>query len=228
MKATITIPESLNEISLDRYQRWLGCKDNFTGNLYDQKLVSLFCGIPLMDTLKIKQKDINETSEHLKVLLDSSAPLQQTFKIEGKDTVIEFGFIPCLDDISGGEYADLDNYMGDWQNMHKAMSVMYRPITTRRKDKYLIEDYEGSDKYSDLMKHAPLNAVYGALLFFWNLSRDLARISQASLNKEIMKEATQLLSSLLPSGDGTRVSTLSPEEVLKELKELKSTQLDNA
>jgi hypothetical protein len=27
-----------------------------------------------------------------------------------------------------GEYIDLDAFLGDWDNMHRAMAVLYRPI----------------------------------------------------------------------------------------------------
>ena len=46
---------------------------------------------------------------------------------------VEFGFIPKLDNISLGEFVDLDSYMSDWDNMHKAMAVLYRPVTFRKK-----------------------------------------------------------------------------------------------
>ena len=38
---------------------------------------------------------------------------------------VEYGFIPNLDDMSFGEYVDLDTYIGDWQNIHRAMAVLY-------------------------------------------------------------------------------------------------------
>ena len=40
-----------------------------------------------------------------------------------------------LDDMTLGEYIDLDNTLGEWQEMHKAMSILYRPITFQRKNK---------------------------------------------------------------------------------------------
>ena len=57
--------------------------------------------------------------------------LSKIIKIEGK----EYGFHPELDDLLLGEYIDLDNFIGDWDNMEKAMNVLYRPIIVRLKDK---------------------------------------------------------------------------------------------
>jgi hypothetical protein len=71
--------------------------------------------------------------------------------------------------------------------MHKAMAVLYRPITHRDKNRYLIEDYEG-DKYAEVMKKAPLDAVFGSIVFFYNLNNELLEITLNSLKKEMNQE----------------------------------------
>ena len=219
MKATITIPDNLNEISLYQYQRFLSIADADEKELTDQKMVSIFCSIPFKETTFIKQKDIRETCDFLNGLFEGEKDFQQRFKI--KD--IEFGFIPSLEDITAGEFSDLDSYLGNWENMHKAMAVMFRPITTKIKDKYLIEDYEGSDKYSELMKFAPLGVVFGAVVFFYLLSKALSKAIQVSLTEELMEEAIQQVRSSQLSGDGTPASTLWQEETLRELMRLQNT-----
>ena len=83
-----------------------------------------------------------------------------------------FGFIPNLDEMTLGEYIDLDTYFGDWDNMHKAMSVLYRPITKEKGNLYNIEEYDGT-KYSDVLKLMPLDVVLGSIFFFYNLSSEL-------------------------------------------------------
>jgi len=71
-----------------------------------------------------------------------------------------------------GEYIDLDTYFSDWDNMHKAMSVLYRPVTKEKGDLYSIEEYDGT-KYSDVLKSMPLDVVLGSIVFFYNLSSEL-------------------------------------------------------
>ena len=73
--------------------------------------------------------------------------------------------------MSFGEYIDLDTYLGDWQLMNKAMSVLFRPITYKKKEQYLIEDYQSSDKYD--LQNITLDIVFGSLVFFWNLRTEL-------------------------------------------------------
>ena len=68
------------------------------------------------------------------------------------------------DEISLGEYVDLDTYMGDWQNMQIAMNVLFRPIKEKIGDKYLIKDYDVESK--DLLQEIPMDVVFGAVFFF--------------------------------------------------------------
>ena len=44
---------------------------------------------------------------------------------------MQYGFHPSLDDLTLGEYVDLDTYVGDWNNIEKAMNVLYRPIEAK-------------------------------------------------------------------------------------------------
>ena len=206
MKATIDVPENLNEISLKQYQRFLQMSEIMEGDMLNQKMVSIFCSIPFRYSLMIKRKDIVSTANEISSLFEKEQELQRTFKI-GK---VEFGFIPSLEDITAGEFSDLDTYLGDWQEMHKAMAVLFRPITKKIGDKYLIEDYEGSAKYSELMQFAPLGAVMGAVVFFYRLSKELGRHSLASLQEEILQEAESMGQpiNLVKSGAGTEASML--------------------
>lgn len=205
MKATINVPENLNEISLKQYQRFLQISELMEGDMLNQKMVSIFCSIPFRDSLMIKRKDIVSTANEIGALFEKEQELQRSFKI-GK---VEFGFIPSLEDITAGEFSDLDTYLGDWKEMHKAMAVLFRPITKQVGDKYLIEDYEGSDKYSEIMQFAPLGAVMGAVVFFYHLSKELANYSLASLQEDLLQEAsTEQLINLVKSGDGTEASML--------------------
>ena len=67
------------------------------------------------------------------------------------------GFITDLDEISYGENKDVTGYINDWQTMHKAMAVLYRPIKISKKGKYIIQDYEGTREYAERMKKMPLS-----------------------------------------------------------------------
>ena len=60
MKVTINIPESLSEITLAQYQKWLKIIDkNEDDNFLKQKMIEIFCNIPLKTVLQIKATDID-------------------------------------------------------------------------------------------------------------------------------------------------------------------------
>jgi hypothetical protein len=84
--------------------------------------------------------------------------------------------------MSFGEYVDLDTYFKDWQDMHKAMSVLYRPVTQKYNDRYNIEKYKADD--GEHMKQMPLDACFSSIVFFYNLGNDLSRTMLDYMNQE--------------------------------------------
>ena len=170
MKLTLNIPESLKEINLNQYQQWLKIAEGEEmTDFIKQKMIEIFCGVNLKQVLQIKATDIESIVNDLNNLFKQDVKLTDRFKLDG----LEFGFIPKLDDMSFGEYVDLDTYLADWQQMDKAMSVLFRPVTFTKKNKYLIEEYESSTKYN--LKEMTLDIVFGSLVFFYNLRSELQK-----------------------------------------------------
>ena len=216
MKLEISIPTKLSEIKLSQYQKFLKIADgNIDNELLHQKMVQIFCGIDLKDVAEIRYKDVLEITASLGLMFENkNHKFINRFKMGG----VEFGFIPNLEDISFGEYTDLDTYLNDWTQMHKAMAVLYRPIKKNGLNgTYEIEKYNGSITYSDVMKHAPLDVVLGANVFFYNLSNELLNSTMTYL------EANQEVQSILKSqtlegnGDGIVPIMLSLKETLNDL-----------
>lgn len=222
MKIELTIPTTLNDIKLVQYQKFLSiAKDNEEGEFLQQKMVQLFCGIDLKDVAQIRYKDVAEITANINNLFTKENVFIQRFKMGG----VEFGFIPNLDEMSTGEYMDLDTYITDWETMHNAMAVLYRPITNKMGNKYQIEEYKGSITYADVMKHAPLDVVLGAMVFFYNLGNDLLKstINYLEGNKEVQNILTKHNSENV--GDGIQVSMLLLKETLEDLMKFPSYQL---
>ena len=214
MKIELTIPTSLNEIKLAQYQKFLSiAKDNEESEFLQQKMVQIFCGIDLKDVASIRYKDVAEITTNINNIFTKENKFIQRFKMGG----VEFGFIPNLDDMSTGEYMDLDAYITDWDTMHNAMAVLYRPITNKLGNKYEIEEYKGSVTYADVMRHAPVDVVLGAMVFFYNLGNDLLSSTINSLegNQEVMNILNKHNSE--KGGDGIQVSMLLLKETLEDL-----------
>ncbi len=221
MKIELTIPTSLNDIKLAQYQKFLSiAKDNEESEFLQQKMVQLLCGIDLKDVASIRYKDVAEITANINNLFTKENQFIQRFKMGG----VEFGFIPNLDEMSTGEYMDLDTYITDWDTMHNAMSVLYRPITNKLGNKYQIEEYKGSVTYADVMRHAPLDVVLGAMVFFYNLGNDLLKstVNYLETNKEVQNILNK--HNLENVGDGIQVSMLLLKETLEDLMKFPSYQ----
>lgn len=228
MKVDILLPSSLEEIPLSRYQEFIKMRESSNDEEFiAQKMIQIFCGIKLGEVAKIKMKDLNELITHFKKVFEHKPQLVRQFKIKN----IEFGFIPKLDDISFGEYVDLEHHLQDWKSYHKAMAVMYRPIKEKHKDKYSIIDYEPNEDMQELMKFAPLDAAISASVFFWNLGSELLSSLTSYLQREMkkMKDSASIPKghNLADAGDGIIQSMRFLKETLPSLTQLPNYDLLN-
>ena len=229
MKAQIKVPTTLSEIPLTAYQEFIKLIDKSNDHeLIAQRTIQIFCGLEIKDVLQIRWDSILELTNHFAELFKQKPPFQNKFKLGD----IEFGFIPNLEEMSFGEYIDLESNISNVENFHKAMAVMYRPITERRKDTYQIMPYTGTEEFAEAMKYAPLDIVMGASLFFWSLGNDLVQTSLTYLEEEMKKDkklntTIQKGLSSLNSGDGTIQSMQSLKATLQSLMRLPDWELEN-
>lgn len=211
MKVDIEIPESLNEVTLDQYQRYLKIQENNDDEKFlAVKMIEIFCGIRGDHVLLMRATDINSIVQILTEMLNDKPKLVHNFKMKGT----QYGFIPKLDDMSFGEYIDLDTFIGDWQNMHRAMNVLYRPVVNQYGDKYNIQDYDVD--IAERLKDMPMSAVLGSIVFFYNLGMDLSKAMLNYLTEEEMGLAQHLISD--ENGGGINHFTHSLREILDDLK----------
>ena len=161
MKVEVYIPDTLSEITLGQYQKYLKIQsENEDENFLAIKMIEIFCGLRGDTILSMKAKSIRDITTILSNMFNEKPPLVKEFKMGG----VSYGFIPKLEDMSFGEYIDLDTYIGDVPNLHRAMGVLYRPIKLKDKQKYLIEDYKGEE--SDKMKDMPMDLCIKFYNFF--------------------------------------------------------------
>ena len=228
MKTEIVIPTSLSEIPLKSYQEFMKVVEKSNDEEFiGQKTIEIFCGLKMKDVVKVKWSDVKSLTLHLNEIFKAKPKFQATFKIENT----EFGFIPNLEDMTFGEYIDLESNISSVETFHKAMAVMYRPITKKVKDRYEIFEYTGTDEFSDVMKFAPLNVVLGATVFFSTLGSDLVQHTLTSLETEIQKNPKIMTlakeRNLINDGAGTIQSMRFLRETLQSLMKLPDWGLEN-
>ena len=210
MKLQITIPEKLSEITLSQYQSWLKVAEGKEITPFlQQKMIEIFCNVTLKQVLMIKATDIDSITNDINKVFEEKPKLITMFKLNE----MEFGFIPKLDEMTFGEYVDLDSYLPNWETMHKAMNVLFRPVTYKKKEKYLVSDYEGSGKYD--LRNMTLDVVFGSIVFFWSLKNELQNhiLNYLANQKEIT--ISQELRDSLKSGAGINQSMAWPMETLE-------------
>jgi hypothetical protein len=214
MKINITIPETLNEITLYQYQRFEKLiSNNEPSDFVNQKTIEIFCNIELKDVARIRIAEVSEILTHLNNLLKQKPKLTNTFKLG----VYEFGFIPKLEDITSGEYIDLESYLSDTQTLHKAMAVLYRPIKNKTKSLYTIEEYnKDSQDMAEVLKYMPLDVALGSMLFFWTLLNDCVNGLADFIQSEV-EQSEQAKSILGKNGVGINLCTQQLKEMYSNL-----------
>ena len=213
MKIEINVPTSLNEITLGQYQKYLKITENNPeGNFLDAKMIEIFCGIPLSESYKLKMSSATAILDILNELLNQTPHHIERFKMND----VEYGFAPDLDELSLGEYIDLDNNVSSWDNMHIAMNVLYRPIKTSKVGKYNIEEYDV--KNPEKMKDMPLGSAIGSVFFFLNLGMELSKHTILSSSNQTEMEAIQEQLTSEQSGVGINQFMGSLTEILQNLK----------
>ena len=214
MKLSIDIPSSLNDITLGQYKEFLNIQKNIKDDKFlEVKMIEIFCNLKSSQVMLLKVKDSEMISKTINNLFDKKPNLVIHFKINNK----EYGFHPQLDELTLGEYIDLDTYIGDWENMEKTMNVLYRPVIAKLKDKYSIDEYKVET--SEALLNMPMDAVLSSIFFFWNLGLDLSTTMMSYLGEE--QETTEALTQYLnsqKSGDGINQFTDLLKETLQDLK----------
>ena len=210
----INIPENLNEITIKQFFDFKKCCDTNQDDQYLRlAMVSIFCDVSVEDIKKISSKDFIDISNQLTNVLKETPTHIEKFVING----VKFGFIPNLENITAGEYIELDTLFKDEETYLEQMAVMYRPIIGEHKNLYRIEPFESTEKHKDIMIAAPISAYLGSKVFFCNLLSELLESFQLFL---IMggKEVTDLGEVLATNGVGISQFIQSLEEVSMNLK----------
>lgn len=212
MNINIEIPTKLSDITLGQYKRFLNIqKQTEESHFLNAKAIEIFCDIELKNVMRLKMADFDKITTKINSLFEQKPKLVQRFKIDS----VEYGFHPQLDELTLGEYIDVDTYIADWENMEKTMNVLYRPIENKLKDRYSIKEYNVDT--SENLLGMPMDAVLSSIFFLWNLGIDLSKtiLNYSEMGEEMNLTHQQILAE---NGDGISQYTHSLMEILQDLK----------
>tara|TARA_R110000803_G_scaffold61223_2_gene120988 strand:+ start:1663 stop:2328 length:666 start_codon:yes stop_codon:yes gene_type:complete len=218
----ITIPENLNEITIKQYNEFTKqTKDVDNEEFVSRKMVEVFCNVK-QDITKVSLSKFQDAIEILSKAFTEKQTFTPTFELDG----VTYGFIPKLEDISLGEFIDLNKYLGDENAFAEAMSVMYRPVTEKSRKLYNIQEYEADQEAIDVMLNAPFGIFQGAMVFFYTLGNDLLKATLPSLEVAMETTLQQQDNSGL-NGDGIKASMHLLTETLQSLMKLQDLEYTN-
>ncbi len=174
----------------DRFKRVAACADVTIEELRDAPMA-----------------EVTQADEHLKRIAEEETGRHfKVIELEGK----EYGFIPNWQEFSLGEWIDIEEYSKDfWNNAHKIMSILYRPILRKQGEAHTIEKYTSKED-SEVFRQLPADLFGGCILFFLSSRRTLLHTMKSSL----LKEADRLTNSAI-NGDGIPAYTPSQGKIYK-------------
>ena len=199
----LKVPNSLSEITLGQYQKFNKVlSEEPDEDFLQKKTIEIFCQVNLADVNQYKYSSIVQVIEIINKMFEQKPTLIKRFKHKGQ----ELAFIPKLDEMSFGEFVDLDLLLSDWETMDEAMAVLYRKIEHSHKNNYTIEAYD-SDKTQD-MKSMPLDVALSSLFFLESLSKELTNHILLFLENKVEELPTEQKLNLLKTSAGGQVSGL--------------------
>mgnify|MGYP003639228248 CR=1 FL=1 len=156
--------------------------------------INMFSDIPKDMIKKLRLEDITGM---LSLLSDLEVEKDMTFKATFKLHGVKYGFIPSLEDISLGEYADIETFIKDGveKNLANIMSVLFRPVVDDKKDYYTIESYDATtqQRRSKLFYDMSGMQVQNSMVFFWSFVRELYKCFPSYLMNQLKKKNKNLL-----------------------------------
>lgn len=183
-ESVYTMINSWNDVTLDKWVKLISKKEK-TKTEEALETISVLSDIPKKIIKELSINDVAAIMKKLAILQESANnKLKKIIKVNN----IEYGFHPNLEEITLGEYADIETYMknGIEDNLPKLMSVLYRPITEKSGKNYSIEAYGISDSRMRAEKFKDMKAenVNSSLVFFWTFVKELSIILQQYLMEQ--------------------------------------------
>jgi len=161
----------INSWSDVNLETWLKLIEFQTGSKSKEaeETIAAMSDIPKQLINQLSLKDVAVIMEKIAELqAEQNSSLKKIIEIDG----VEYGFMPDLDSITLGEYADLETFIknGIEEHLPEVMAVLYRKVTAKTDSGvYTIEKYGGDLTIrAEQMKKMTAEQVQSALVFFYN------------------------------------------------------------
>ena len=180
-------------------EKWLELIDLETGSKSNEAIetITALSNIPKQLVKELGIQDVAVIMGRIaKLQAEQNSSLKRIIEVEDK----EYGFMPDLNSITLGEYADIETFIKDGieNSLPELMAVLYRPIVEKKNDVYTIEAYDGNITIrTEEMKKMSAEQVQSALVFFWSLGNELSKILPLYLMERLNKMGSNLEAKVL-------------------------------
>ena len=200
---TYNLIDSWSDVTLEK---WLKVIDSETGSKTEQaeETIAALSDMPKKLVKELALRDVAIIMGKIGELQSKQdTVLKKVFEIDG----VEYGMHPDLSEITLGEYADIETFIkeGLEKNMPELMSVLFRPVTERSGEAYVIAAYDGNITIrAEVMKKMSAEQVQNALVFFWHFVKELSEILPSYLMERTQEIVTELQTEISQKdGDGS-------------------------
>jgi hypothetical protein len=187
------------------YKTWLKLID-FQNNTRTKEAEETIAALSNIPKDLIKQLDLSDVvvimSRIAEMQQEQDSSLKRIIEVEGK----RYGFHPDLNSITLGEWADIETFIKKdiEKNLPEVMAVLYRPIVEEKNNVYTIDAYDGDITIrAEQFKKMVAEQVQSALVFFYNLGKELLKILPLYLMETRKETMIPLVQSLLQKNGGT-------------------------
>ena len=133
-------------------------------------LLSLYTNIPVRQLKNLPLEQVKFVQEYITTQFTDksiSDELHNVFTHNG----VEYGLENNWQKLAWGAWVDLEVFSSDdiEENIHLLMSVLYRPIKERKKNKYVLEPYDADtiEERANEFLTLPVNYWFGVSVFFF-------------------------------------------------------------
>lgn len=159
-------------LTIDQYQRFQR-NQKLLNKPTPEKMLSLYLNIDERELKNAKKTDVDFVEKIIYTILskDIDNTMTFTFDYEGKT----YGFENKWESLAWGAWQDLEFLSSEniTDNIHRILSVLYRPVIHQEGTKYVIEDYDSStiESRAETFKNLPINIWFGASQVFFYISK---------------------------------------------------------
>ena len=190
-KKEFKLISSWSEVTLEKWLKLIDYQKG-TKSKEAKDTIAALSDIPKNLLSQLELKDVAVIMGKIAELQEKqNSSLKRVIEIEGK----RYGFHPNLDDITLGEFADIETFVKNDidNNLPELMAILYRPIVEEKNDIYIIEAYDGNISIrAEEMKKMSAEQVQSALVFFYTLGNELLKTLPSYL-MERLKEMKKRL-----------------------------------